>query len=196
MTTIINPKNYRVILAECLTQTGDGDLYVFGYGSLMWRPGFRAKQVASARVHGYARRLSVKSTHYRGTAKTPGLVFGLDAGGSCNGVVLQAAAKDKPRIIKDLFRREMFANVYEPRFITVRRQSDNASIRALTFVVRREGAHYVATMSPAAAAKIIRRASGIGGKNADYIINTHHELTKRGIPCPSLEKLRRLVEKN
>lgn len=186
MPNIINPQTFQTILAECAAQIGDDDLHIFGYGSLMWRPGFRPADSAAARIYGYARRLSVRSKHYRGTPKKPGLVFGLDAGGSCNGVVLHAAG-DKKRILKNLFRREMFANVYEPKF--VRARTENKTVRALTFVVRRNGEHYVPPMPVMQAAKIIRDAKGIGGDNADYVRNTLAELQRRGVPCPQLAKL-------
>lgn len=186
MPAIINPNTFRQLLAEYAAQIGDDELYVFGYGSLMWRPGFRVRESAAARVHGYARRLSVRSTHYRGTPQKPGLVFGLDSGGSCNGVVLRAAG-DTKRILRGLFRREMFANVYEPRFVCA--HLSGGDIRALTFVVRREGNHYVPPMSPQRAAKIIRAAKGFGGDNADYVKNTREELARRGVPCPQLARL-------
>ena len=175
------------MLAECAAQIGGGGLRVFGYGSLMWRPGFRVRESATARVHGYSRRLSVRSMHYRGTPRRPGLVFGLDAGGSCNGVVLQPAASDK-RVLRDLFRREMFANVYEPRFVSAR-LADGGAARVLTFVVRRGGANYAPPMPPEKAAKIIRAARGFGGDNADYVRNTREELERRGVHCPQLARL-------
>ncbi|MGI9298024.1 MAG: gamma-glutamylcyclotransferase [Gammaproteobacteria bacterium] len=187
MPEIINPNNFRRVLAECAAQIGGGALHIFGYGSLMWRPGFRVRESAAARVHGYSRRLSVRSTHYRGTAQKPGLVFGLDAGGSCNGVVLFAAGNNE-RILRNLFRREMFANVYEPRFVRAR-LSGGGVVRALTFVVRRDGRQYVPPMPPQRAAEIIRAAEGFGGGNADYVKNTREELSRRGIPCPQLARL-------
>ena len=191
---IINPQNYRRLLAECLAEAGGGDLHVFGYGSLMWRPGFRARSSSPARLFGYSRRLSVWSSHYRGDKKRPGLVFGLDSGGSCNGVLLCAAAADKARVAASLFRREMFAGVYRPQFVFARRLGDGKKVRALTFVVRRDGAHYAAPMPMQNAAKIIRRARGIGGDNADYIINSRRQLQNRGIPCPQLAALCRLLQ--
>ena len=191
MPEVINPNSFRRLLAECESQIA-GDLHIFGYGSLMWNPGFRVCTAAGARVFGWSRRLSVRSTHYRGTVRRPGLVFGLDAGGSCNGVVLRPAAANnkkilEKKILENLFRREMFANVYEPRFVYAR--TNGGVVRALTFVVRRDGAHYVAPMPAAAAAKIIRGAAGFGGANAEYVQNTLAELQRRGVPCPQLSRL-------
>ena len=198
MPAIINQKTYNRILAHCIAEVGGGDLWVFGYGSLMRRPGFRPQETAAARLYGYSRRLAVRSTHYRGTAKQPGLVFGLDAGGCCNGVLLRAPTADKKRVIQTLFRREMFADVYEPRYVRVCKlpttKNKGGNLRALTFVSRRDNAHYVPNMPLPQAAAIIRLARGFGGSNADYIIESHRELQRRGVACPQLALLCRLLQ--
>lgn len=195
MPDIIHPEIYQRILAECIQRAGAGDLRVFGYGSLMWKPGFRVLDAAAARVYGYSRRLSVRSMHYRGTEQTPGLVFGLDAGGSCNGVLLRAAAEDKKRVLSRLFRREMFANVYEPRFVQSRILSSGKSVRALAFVVRRKSDRYAAPMPETRAARVICRARGFGGRNSDYVLNTREALEKRGVHCPQLARLCELLQR-
>lgn len=185
--TVADPETYRRILTESLALAGDGALAIFGYGSLIWRPGFRVRKKLAAQVYGYTRRLAVHSRHYRGTARRPGLVFGLDAGGSCNGVVLFPAAGNR-RVIENLFRREMFANAYHPRFVRAQ-LSDGKEVRALTFVVRRVGEHYAPPMPLAKAATIIRGAKGFGGGNADYIRNTYTALQQYDIHCPQLAQL-------
>lgn len=194
MPLIINQKVFDEELARCLAAAGGGDLWVFGYGSLMRRPGFRPLETATARLYGYSRQLAVRSTHYRGTAKRPGLVFGLDKGGSCNGVLLRAAQADKKRIIKALFHREMFAGVYEPRFVQVQKLAGRGgSVRALVFVSRRDHSLYMPRMPLAEAVPVIRAARGHGGRNADYILESHEELARRGVSCPQLSRLCRML---
>ena len=181
------------MLAETLRAAGPGRLHVFAYGSLAWRPGFPFQKQWPALVRGYARRLCVRSFHYRGTPAKPGLVFGLDAGGACAGIVFRVAAADKIQAARYLFRREMFANVYRPCFVTARppRGSDGKAkaVRALTFVARRESPHYAPPMPEADAVKIIRACRGVGGGNREYILNTLSHLRARGVSCPALERL-------
>lgn len=178
-------------LADTIRRAPAGDLYVFGYGSLMWRPGFAYKEALPARVFGYCRRCAVYSNHYRGTPARPGLVLGLDAGGSCNGMVYRAPAAKKAQIIRYLFKREMFAQVYVPRYVSV--ACGRGRRRALTFIVRRECGQYAAPMPDAQAAAIIRRARGSGGSNRDYFINTHNRLHQMGMRCPMVERLCELL---
>ena len=182
----------EVLLADTIARAPAGALYVFGYGSLMWRPGFAHLGCAPARVQGYGRRCAVYSTHYRGTPAFPGLVLGLDAGGCCNGVLYRTAAARKAQTIRYLFRREMFAQVYVPKFVTVHRPR-GAPVQALTFVVRRDGAQYAAPMPEEDAAAIIRRARGSGGSNRDYFLNTLRHLRALDMPSPMLERLCRLL---
>ena len=126
MPDFVAPQLTEKSLQETRRAVGCGDLYVFGYGSLMWRPGFRFIECSVARIYGYHRRLAVCSWHYRGTPQKPGLVFGLDKGGSCYGMLYRVATKNKGRILRYLFRREMFANVYMPRLLPPVRKTGRA----------------------------------------------------------------------
>ena len=180
------------LLKDTLRLAGRGDLHVFAYGSLMWKPDFAVKSLRAARLHGYSRRLAVRSTHYRGTAKRPGLVFGLDAGGSCCGALLQIAAADKAAVMRYLFEREMFADAYHPRFVRVYLAAKFVP-QALAFVVRRDGTRFVPPMEAAAAVRIIRHARGLGGSNKEYILNTYQHLSQQGIHCPQLAELCHLL---
>lgn len=193
--TIINPQTYQQNLLRCLDDAGRGDLWVFAYGSLMIRPGFRPTETAAARLYGYSRRLAVRSMHYRGTLQQPGLVFGLDVGGSCNGVLLRVAAAHKERTIRALFRREMFADVYDARFVRAQLLLGNRTARALAFVSRHDNVHYVPQMPLAEVVPIILSARGFGGRNVDYILDAHRELVRRGVACPQLARLCRALQK-
>ena len=191
-------------LSETLRAAGSGALYVFGYGSLAWRPGFRWRERWGARVFGWSRRLCVRSLHYRGTPERPGLVFGLDAGGSCAGTVYRVSAGDKAEVARYLFRREMFMNVYRPRFVTARplagavpggkageggAGAGGVGVRALTFVARRDHSQYSPPLPEEETLRIIRGARGKGGGNREYILNTVEHLRELGVSCPGLERL-------
>ena len=193
---IISENALEAMLSETLRQAGGGDLHVFAYGSLAWRPGFPFKKRWPATIRGYARRLCIRSFHYRGTPEKPGLVFGLDAGGSCAGAAFQVAAADKAEVARYLFRREMFANVYRPRFVTARPLGEKngaaggkRAVRALTFVARREHSQYAPPMPEEEMARIIRVCRGAGGGNREYILNTLSHLRQMGVSCPALERL-------
>src|SRR5436189_3950684 len=120
-------------LEDFLAQVPQGDLWVFGYGSLMWSPGFGYKQKRLARAYGYHRALCILSTRYRGTAARPGLVMGLCRGGSCWGMAFLVPAKRVHGVLDKLWQREMLRKVYEPRLVPVR-VGGGQRIRALTFI--------------------------------------------------------------
>ena len=189
MPDFVDPQLTEKSLQETRRAVGRGDLYVFGYGSLMWHPGFRFIERSVARIYGYHRRLAVRSWHYRGTPQKPGLVFGLDKGGSCYGTLYCVAKKDKERILRYLFRREMFANVYRPRFVAASPEDGKGAQRALVFVVRRDTPNYAPPMPDEKARRIIRRAAGMSGANVDYIKSTQQRLTAMGVACPQLTRL-------
>ena len=104
----------------------DGDLWVFGYGSLMWNPGFAVREARPARLFGYHRRLCLWSIHYRGTSRRPGLVLGLARGGSCNGMALRVARAERHAVAAYLFKREMLNNAYRPAVKKVYLRGDDA----------------------------------------------------------------------
>src|ERR1041384_7388315 len=96
-----------------------GDLWIFGYGSLMWSPCFAYREKGLGRAHGYHRALCILSTRYRGTLKKPGLVMGLCRGGSCWGMAFRVAARDIEQGLRRLWFREMPRRVYQPRLVPV-----------------------------------------------------------------------------
>ncbi len=191
MPDFVDPQLIEKSLAITSRAIGRGDWYVFGYGSLMWQPGFRFINRNTARIYGYHRRLAVSSWHYRGTKKTPGLVFGLDKGGSCYGMLYKVANQDKAKVLRYLFRREMFANVYTPKFVNAQTQNGNRARHALVFIVRRDSPHYAPPMADEKMRRIIRHAVGESGTNTDYIKSTEQRLTAMGVPCPQLARFNR-----
>lgn len=179
------------IFSDTLRGAPAGDLFVFAYGSLLWRAGFVGENLGAGRVFGYCRRLAVWSDYYRGTPARRGLVFGLDAGGSCWGVVYRVAASQKRRVLRYLFRREMRTDIYRPLFLPV--AIGGKTVRALVFVVCRSSGQYAPPLPDKKAAAIILRAAGVGGGNAEYVRNTGRALEAQGIAAPAVRRICRLL---
>jgi cation transport protein ChaC len=164
------------------------DLWVFGYGSLMWRPGFPFEERVPARVFGAHRSLCVLSHTHRGTKSRPGLVLGLDHGGSCRGVGFRVAAENGESVIAYLRRRELDSTVYlevsRPMRLDRTRSRD---VRALCYVVDRRDPQYAGNLDRGTALEIVRGAHGHSGPNRDYVVNTANHLKALGIDDPALE---------
>ena len=158
----------------------DTDLWVFAYGSLMWDPRFPFVAQTLGLLRGYHRRFCLYSVRHRGTPETPGLVFGLDHGGSCRGMVYRVAAARVPEVLEILWAREMSGAVYRPRLLPVR-LADGRLVDACAFVVDRGHAQYCGCLTMEAAAAVIRRGVGQSGTNIDYLANTVTHLDELGI---------------
>lgn len=158
------------------------DLWVFGYGSLMWRPGFQYEEALLAKLHGAHRSLCVLSHTHRGTKERPGLVLGLDQGGSCKGIAFRVAEENGESVIDYLRKRELDSTVYLERERPVRLGvGDRARIRATLYVVDRTHRQYTGGISRSEALEIVRRSRGNSGPNRDYVINTANHLAELGI---------------
>ncbi|HYD99253.1 MAG TPA: gamma-glutamylcyclotransferase [Alphaproteobacteria bacterium] len=168
-------------------------LWVFGYGSLMWNPGFPHSRAEPAVVRGYHRGFCIHSHHYRGTPERPGLVLGLDRGGTCRGIAFHVEPADVPEAAEYLWRREMIDYVYIPTMVSIRRTCGSTH-RAYAFVVNREHGSYVGDLPEAEAAAIIRRSAGVAGTNRDYLANTVRHLDELGLGDKALARLLALVE--
>ena len=168
-----------------------GDLWVFGYDSLMWRPGFAYEQILPARLYGYRRALCVWSWVHRGTRDQPGLVFGLDAGGSCVGRAYRVAAAERKTALEYLYARELVTDVYRPRLHPV--HTPGGRCTALCFVVDRRHVQYAGRLEPAAIADVVGRARGRSGPNDEYVLNTLEHMHQLGIVEPELDRVRQLL---
>ena len=169
-------------------------MWVFAYGSLMWNPGFSHEQARIAHIHGYHRALCVWSWVHRGTEANPGLVMGLDRGGSCVGVAHKVAAAHRDATAAYLYERELVTHVYIPVVSRIRVEGAGM-VPALTFVVDRQHAQYAGKLSPGEAARTIRGARGRSGPNPDYFANTMAHLDELGIQCPHLRRIQRVLER-
>lgn len=166
--------------------TGEsGDLWVFGYGSLMWRPGFGFKERHLARLHGYHRSLCIFSHVHRGTPETPGLVLGLDRGGQCRGIAFRVAAAQAEETLAYLRAREQATAVYLERHVRVR-LDDGREVRAVTYVADRNHPQYAGRLPPHDLLRLVRQGIGISGANPDYVHATHQHLIEIGVSDPIL----------
>ena len=166
----------------------DGALRVFAYGSLIWNPGFSYVERRKAKLLGYSRRLCVWSHHYRGAPESPGLVFGLDPGGECLGVVFRVEPKFREPTLAYLRARELITNVYlETEVVAVLESGE--PVRAKTYVADVVHSQYAGRLSLERTLEIVRRASGRNGSNAEYVLNTRAHLEMLGIDDPELDWL-------
>lgn len=165
-------------------------LWVFAYGSLMWRPDFPFAEAHPARLDGWHRAFCIVSRHYRGTDERPGLVLGLDRGGSCHGRVFKVGAADADTVLHYLRRREQISGVYREAHVNVRLLSEpHRQEMALTFLAERAHPSYVRGLSLRQQANILAAAAGKTGTNLHYLVSTLHELRSFGIREPELERI-------
>ena len=170
------------------TSADAGDLWVFGYGSLMWRPGFPYVFRCKATLAGWRRSLCVYSHVYRGTPSAPGLVFGLDSGGVCEGVAFRVRAALKEATIRYLREREQVTSVYLERMVSATLETGER-VEALVYVADRLHPQYAGRLGREAELKIVRAARGQSGDNARYIIETQDHLAALGVRDADLEWL-------
>lgn len=156
------------------------EFWVFGYGSLMWNPGFPYVERQVARVHGFRRSLCVRSTAHRGTMENPGLVMGLDRGGSCRGMAFRVADADREDALDYLRKRELITNVYVERVVSIS-LADGRRVRSVTYVVDRQHPQYAGNLSVEEAAAVVLRSHGQSGPNDAYVLNTVAQLKQMGI---------------
>ena len=157
-----------------------GDLWVFGYGSLMWRPGFPFRERHLATLTGYHRSLCIFSHVHRGTPEMPGLVLGLDRGGKCRGLAFGVEATDAEATLAYLREREQVTAVYLERHVTVRLE-DGRAVRAVTYVADTPHPQYARRLPTEDLLRLINQGVGISGANPDYVRATHRQLIEMGV---------------
>ncbi|WP_296467034.1 gamma-glutamylcyclotransferase [Pigmentiphaga sp.] len=168
------------------------DIWLFAYGSLIWKAEFPVQERRLATVRGYHRSLCLWSRVNRGTPSSPGLVFGLNRGGSCHGVALRIAAADVDSIFPALWEREMMTGAYLPRWL--RCNTPAGPVDALAFVIDRKGSGYASGLAEEEVLAAIRRAHGRYGACVDYVLDTARALQAHGIRDTRLDRLvRRLA---
>lgn len=171
-----------------IADAGAGDLWVFGYGSLIWRPGFPFEESVGAKLNGYHRSLCVFSHVHRGTPERPGLVLGLDRGGTCRGLAFRVIADHAEATIAYLREREQATAVYLERHLPVTLE-DGRKVKALVYVADRKHLQYAGRLPAAELLKLVKQGRGSSGENPDYVLRTHGHLHKMGIFDPVLAQL-------
>lgn len=166
---------------------GRSDLWVFAYGSLIWRPEFGFAEQRPARVHGWHRALKMWSRINRGTPECPGLVFGMLSGGSCQGVAFRIPQHEADTALERLWRREMMTAVYEPKWLPCR--TGEGVVSALAFTLSRRSPSHTGVLSEQDYRRIFAQACGQFGTTLDYVQQTHDQLLKLGIHDRSLSRL-------
>ena len=166
--------------------------WIFGYGSLIWRPDFPSREARLARLPGWHRAMCILSLHYRGCPDRPGLVLGLDRGGSCLGLAFRIAAEEEGAIRATLDARELITGVYQPRMLKVM-LDDGHRVDAYGYVADRGHVQYCRT-DGSEAAGMIRQGQGSAGSARDYLASTVTHLRNLGIRDRRLEALLRAVD--
>ena len=172
----------------------EGCHWIFAYGSLMWRPDFEYIRVLPARLSGFHRRLSVYSYHYRGTPDQPGLVLGLDAGGSCVGLAYEVQPAQWPETLAYVRKREMITGVYREIVKQVYLEVQPAPVEAVTYAVDRKHPQCAPIMPVEETLAYINRGIGLAGRCTDYVSNTLLHLRSMGIHDRGLERLAPYLE--
>ncbi|MCC7253026.1 gamma-glutamylcyclotransferase [Hyphomicrobium sp.] len=182
------------------------ETWIFGYGSLMWNPGFAFAEARRARLTGYHRAFCIYSIHYRGTVRQPGLVLGLDRGGVCEGIAFRIAPEQGAAVLDYVRRRELIYGVYREALVPVDLHPTSAppypesidkslagdggrTAWAVAYIAERAHPAYAGCLPLVREAQLIRRSAGFGGTNLDYLFSTLRHLTELGIREPRLDRL-------
>jgi len=193
-------KNSSVLSLKQLKQSrkaflGDNhkgqDIWVFGYGSLIWNPLFEYEERRLAQLYGYHRRFCLWTHIGRGSPTCPGLVLGLDRGGSTKGFAYRIRAEIAHQELDCLWRREMVNNSYLPKWLNI--HTNSGVIKAISFTVRHDSKGFAPKMSDEKISRIIEKAKGFVGPCKDYLFDTNAALKAEGIRDKHLDKLAQLV---
>jgi cation transport protein ChaC len=163
------------------------EFWVFGYGSLMWDPGFAYVQWGPALIHGYHRALCISSDRWRGTPERPGLVLGLARGGACRGIAYRVAHEGVDEVLRYLWAREMRRHVYRAQFVSAR--LPDKEIRSLAFIADPRHEAYTGALSVRETAKRIACCCGVRGANLDYLARTVAHLKDLGVRDRHLQNI-------
>ncbi|RWA65633.1 gamma-glutamylcyclotransferase [Mesorhizobium sp.] len=172
---------------------GSEPLWLFGYGSLIWKPEIDHVEERVAVARGWHRSFCMKMTRWRGTREQPGLMMALDRGGQCKGVAFRLGAADRRRQLDKVLRREVTLKPtsYHPRLLNL--ASDGGTLRALAFVINRKGTTYSGPLEEKEVVERLATSCGHWGSAADYLYNTVKNLEQRGIHDRHLWRLQHLV---
>jgi cation transport protein ChaC len=172
---------------------GHDDLWIFGYGSLIWRPDFEYAERRPALVHGWHRALKMWSRINRGTPERPGLVFGMLSGGCCRGMVFRIPRAEGHATLTRLWSREMVTAVYDPKWLTC--HTSQGPVQALAFTLSRKSPSHTGVLSEEEYRAIFSEATGKYGTTLEYARLTLEELRRHNIRDRRLERLLKLIQR-
>jgi cation transport protein ChaC len=173
---------------------GHGDVWVFGYASLIWRPEFEAAEERAATVHGWHRALAMRSRINRGTPECPGLVFALVPGGSCRGRAYRIEQARVETELARLWARVMPSGVYDPKWLACR--TPGGVVRGLAFTLSRRSPSHTGRLPENELLEIFRTANGRYGSTLAYLVETAHSLRSCGIRDRDVERLVALARRH
>ncbi len=176
-----------------MTRDDSEDRWVFGYGSLMWRPGFAFVERAGARLHGRRRAFCIYSVHHRGTPQRPGLVLGLAPGGSVRGAAYRVAAADWPGTYAYLLEREQPTETYVEAQVDIG-LIDGRRVQALGFLSDTSHPQWAGRLDYEAQAQLVACSAGLSGRNIDYLRELVEHLRREGVRDGAMERLLARVE--
>ena len=169
----------------------NGGLWLFAYGSLLWRPDFSHCEQRIARVHGYHRRFCLWQWRWRGCDDAPNLMLALAPGGSCTGLAYRIEGPGLRDKLGPVWRREMGGDGYRP--LWMKATTDTGPLRVAAFVANRAGERYVGPLSDDVVAATIARARGHAGTGAEYLLNTARAMEDLGVRDGMLWRMQHLV---
>jgi cation transport protein ChaC len=185
----------QALLAQTLKEWGgQGDVWVFGYASLIWRPEFEAAEQRRAVIYGWHRALEMRSRVNRGTPECPGLVFALVRGGSCHGMVYRIEEHEARGQLERLWAREMPTGIYDPRWLHCR--TSEGRVKALAFTLSHHSPSHTGPLPDAQMVDILRRANGRYGSTLAYLVETATCLKGCGIRDRDVERLVALARRH
>jgi glutathione-specific gamma-glutamylcyclotransferase len=188
----LSDEEIEASLRKTLDNRCQDGLWLFGYGSLMWKPDFAFAERKVARVRGYHRRFCLWQRRYRGNRYNPNLMLALDAGGSCQGLVFRVPAPGVEDKISTTWRRELVGNGYRPRWLTA--HTERGPVAALTFVANRDNSErYTGRLPDAVVARYIAEACGENGSGAEYLLETVLALEELRLRDRYLWRIQKLV---
>ncbi|MCY1393464.1 ChaC-like protein [compost metagenome] len=184
----LSAEELRASMQVSMAEHGGGPVWLFAYGSLIWRPEFPVAETRRARVHGYHRGLYLWSLTHRGTPDMPGLVLGLDRGGSCSGFAYRLPEEDLEANLFALWQREMPYASYRPEWLSCR-LDDGSRVKALGFVLERHLPSYAGSLPDSILQCVLATAHGHFGSTRDYVEQTASALRACAMPDLNLEAI-------
>ena len=194
---VLSDEERRLSLEATLAaQPTPGDVWLFGYGSLIWNPAFHYIEREPVLIRGWHRQFCLATPIGRGTPEHPGLVLGLDRGGSCRGVAFRIARAEAEAELELVWRREMVTGAYVPRWVRLYGSGLPHGVPGIAFTINRAAPNYVRPVSEVDTARVIATASGALGSCRDYLFDTIHGLEGFEIHDHHLDRIARLVSEH